>query len=39
MVAFAKEQVETEVLVVGAGPVGLLVAGELARRGVEVRVV
>ena len=30
---------ETEVLVVGAGPVGLMAAGELARRGVEVRIV
>jgi 2-polyprenyl-6-methoxyphenol hydroxylase-like FAD-dependent oxidoreductase len=30
---------ETEVLVVGAGPTGLMVAGELARRGVAVRVV
>lgn len=27
----------TDVLVVGAGPVGLLLAGELARRGVDVR--
>lgn len=30
---------ETEVLIVGAGPTGLLAAGELARRGVAVRVV
>src|SRR5215212_3162157 len=30
---------EAEVLVVGAGPAGLMVAGELARRGVAVRVV
>ena len=30
---------ETEVLVVGAGPVGLMTAGELARRGVAVRIV
>ncbi|MCA1737415.1 MAG: FAD-dependent monooxygenase [Actinobacteria bacterium] len=30
---------ETEVLVVGAGPTGLMTAGELARRGVAVRIV
>ena len=30
---------ETEVLVVGAGPVGLMAAGELARKGMEVRIV
>lgn len=30
---------ETEVLVVGAGPTGLMTAGELARRGVKVRIV
>src|SRR5919202_1635254 len=33
------KQDETEVLVVGAGPVGLMAAGELARRGIAVRVV
>ena len=33
------KQSETEVLVVGAGPTGLIAAGELARRGVAVRVV
>src|SRR5690242_5948527 len=31
--------VHTDVLVVGAGPVGLMVAGELARRGVATRIV
>lgn len=36
---FERVQGETEVLVVGAGPVGLMAAGELARRGVEVRIV
>jgi 2-polyprenyl-6-methoxyphenol hydroxylase-like FAD-dependent oxidoreductase len=34
-----KKQGETEVLVVGAGPVGLMAAGELARRGVGVRII
>ncbi len=33
------KQDETEVLVVGAGPVGFMAAGELARRGSAVRVV
>ena len=36
---FERVQGETEVLVVGAGPVGLMAAGELARSGVAVRVV
>jgi 2-polyprenyl-6-methoxyphenol hydroxylase-like FAD-dependent oxidoreductase len=31
--------VDTEVLIVGAGPVGLMAAGELARRGIAVRIV
>jgi 2-polyprenyl-6-methoxyphenol hydroxylase-like FAD-dependent oxidoreductase len=39
MNGFEKKQGETEVLVVGAGPVGLMAAGELARRGVGVRVI
>jgi 2-polyprenyl-6-methoxyphenol hydroxylase-like FAD-dependent oxidoreductase len=30
---------ETDVLIVGAGPVGLMAAGELARRGASVRVI
>jgi 2-polyprenyl-6-methoxyphenol hydroxylase-like FAD-dependent oxidoreductase len=39
MNGFEKKQGETEVLILGAGPVGLMAAGDLARRGVEVRVV
>ena len=35
---FEKKRGETEVLVAGAGPVGLMAAGELARRGMAVRV-
>jgi 2-polyprenyl-6-methoxyphenol hydroxylase-like FAD-dependent oxidoreductase len=30
---------QTDVLVVGSGPVGLMVAGELAHRGVSVRII
>jgi 2-polyprenyl-6-methoxyphenol hydroxylase-like FAD-dependent oxidoreductase len=35
----AVDEAETEVVVVGSGPVGLMIAGELARRGVSVRVI
>ena len=39
MNGFEKKQGKTEVLVVGAGPVGLMATAELARRGVGVRVI
>lgn len=38
-VAGAAEVMETQVIVVGAGPVGLMLAAELCLRGVRVSVV